>query len=126
MKQKILIAGSRYFTDYDVAKAYIDHCLSNMEDTSSFILLSGGCRGADRLGERYAEEHGWEIRHFLPDWERYGRSAGPRRNQAMVEEADYVICFWDGGRGTKSTITYAERLQKPLRIKRLPPPSNTP
>ena len=121
MTTKILVAGSRYFDDYEVAKAYIDMCLSDLNDGRSFTLISGGCRGADRLGERYAREHGWEIEQHLPDWDQYGRSAGPRRNQTMVEVADYVICFWDGGRGTKSTIAYAKRMKKPLRVKQLPP-----
>ena len=116
MAKKILVAGSRSYTNYEEARAYIDECLSSLGNHTIDTLLSGGCRGADCLGERYAEEQGWLVERYFPDWKRYGRGAGPKRNQDMVKAADYVICFWDGGAGTKSTIRYAQNMGKPLFI----------
>lgn len=38
-----------------------------------------------------------------------------RRNQYMVNMADYVVAFWDGSKGgTGSTVAYAESLEKPV------------
>ena len=116
--KRVVVAGSRDFSDYKLAKQYIDHCISNIQKENEIVIVSGGARGADSLGEQYAEENGFNIERYLPDWDKYGRSAGVRRNKTMVEVSDYVICFWDGlSRGTKSTIDYARQLKKPLKVK---------
>lgn len=120
MKKYLLVAGCRNFYDYDTAKKFIDACVANIRKEYKIVIVSGGAAGADALGERYAEEHGFAIKKYLPNWEKYGRSAGPRRNREMVERADYVICFWDGkSRGTKSTIDFATEANKPLRVKHI-------
>ena len=114
----VLIAGSRDFEDYRTAKKYIDFCLNNIRKQYKIIIISGGAKGADKLGERYAHENRMKCIYYYPDWERYGKSAGPRRNSEMVKKADYVICFWDGkSKGTFSMIQEAKKLNKPLRIK---------
>ena len=49
-------------------------------------------------------------RDFPPDWRRYGRGAGLRRNQEMAEEADALAAFWDGSSsGTGHMIQSARR-----------------
>ena len=117
-EKRVLIAGSRSFTDYNKAKEYIDFCISNIRKENKIIIVSGGARGADLLGERYAMENGFKIERYLPDWETYGRSAGVRRNKIMVEASDYVICFWNGAsKGTKSTVDFSRKLNRPLKIK---------
>lgn len=117
-KKYVLIAGCRDFNDYKIAKKYIDYYISNIREKYKITIISGGALGADSLGERYARENRVKIKRFLPDWEKYGRSAGPRRNKLMVETADYVICFWDGkSPGTRSTVNYTKSAGKPLRIK---------
>ena len=118
MIKRVIIAGCRYYNNYEEAKAFIDFCLSNIRKKNEIVILSGGARGADAIGERYAEENGFSIEKYPADWEKYGRSAGPRRNEKMAEISDYVICFWDGkSRGTKSMIEYAKKYNKPLKIK---------
>ena len=53
------------------------------------------------------------MKKYLPDWERYGKSAGPLRNKIMVDKADFIICFWNGkSRGTASTVRYASKDRK--------------
>lgn len=91
-----------------------------MREEYTLIFVSGGCRGADMLGERYAMENGFEIERIPADWKRYGRAAGPKRNRVMADISDLVICFWDcESRGTKSMIDYAVDKNKPIRIKRI-------
>ncbi len=120
MVKRIVVAGCRDFENYDIAKEYIDFCISEIKNNHTVIFVSGGCRGADRLGERYAQENGYEVELHSADWKKYGRSAGPKRNKEMAEIADYVICFWNGkSKGTKSMIDYAKGLNKPVRIKKI-------
>ncbi len=118
--KRVVIAGCRDYDDYEEAKEYIDFCLSNIRKENNIIIVSGGASGADAIGERYADENGFEVEEHPADWEKYGRSAGPRRNREMAQVADYVICFWDGeSRGTKSMIECAQQYGKPLKIKKI-------
>ena len=118
MIKRVAIAGCRDYTDYAQAKAYIDFCLSRIGQQYTIVIVSGGCRGADMLGERYARENGLSVERYPAQWDKYGRSAGPVRNREMARRADYVICFWDGkSRGTQSMIRYARQLGKPVMVK---------
>lgn len=117
--KRVVIAGGRDYKNFDEAKRYIDACLSKIRKKSNIIIVSGGARGADTIGEHYAKENGFKVEKYPADWKRYGRSAGPRRNKQMAEVSDYVICFWDEkSKGTKTMIDYAIKYDKPLKIKR--------
>ena len=49
--------------------------------------------------------------------DKYGKSAGPRRNQQMVVDCDYCILFWDGkSRGTKNDIDLCKKYNKPYKL----------
>jgi len=116
--KRIVVAGSRNYENYDEAKEYIRSCLSQQDDGDVLIFVSGGCKGADMLGERYAKEFGYPIERYPAQWEQFGKAAGVKRNKKMAEISDFVICFWDGeSRGTKSLIVCAEKLGKPVHIK---------
>ena len=118
--KRVVIAGCSDYTNYDELKEYVDMCLSNIREENEIIIVSGGAKGADSLGEQYANENGFEVELHLADWDKYGRGAGPRRNKEMAEVSDFVICFWDGkSRGTKSMIEYAKQLNKPVRVKQI-------
>ena len=118
--KRIVVAGCRDYTDYAQASEFIDMCISSVKDKYTPVFVSGTCRGADKLGERYARERGYEVEKYPADWDKYGAAAGPIRNRKMAEIADYVICFWDGNsRGTASMIRYAREMGKEIRIKRV-------
>ena len=112
---RVIIAGSRDYINYAQAKQCIDDDLKDIN--GEITVLSGGCRGADKLGERYATEHHFAIETYLPDWKRYGKAAGPQRNRKMVDSCDSIICFWDGkSSGTKSLLSYAKKHEKPIHL----------
>lgn len=114
---KVIIAGCRDYEDYNTVKAYADRMLSNITD--EIQIVSGGASGADALGERYAKEKGYSIKRFPADWNKYGRSAGPKRNRQMAQYADALIAFWDGvSRGTKNMIDEANAGGLLVRVKR--------
>lgn len=118
MIKRIAVVGCRDYENYSEAKPYIDFCIDRIKRKYTLIFVSGGCRGADRLGERYAVENGYMLERYPAEWRKYGSAAGPLRNQKMAQVSDYVICFWDGkSHGTKSMIEYAAQFQKPIRIK---------
>lgn len=118
--KRIVIGGCRTFTDYDVFKEYLDGFFLNLRQNHQIVILSGHCRGVDAMAEKYAKENGFSLEIHPAEWEKYGRAAGPKRNEKMVLLADCVIAFWDGkSRGTKSLISFAEDRQKPMQIKNI-------
>ena len=112
----IIVAGGRDYSDYNTLKKHLDHLLSEKSKTHNIVIVSGTCRGADKLGERYAMEHGYKILRFFPDWSQ-GKKAGPDRNREMAKVANACVVCWDGvSRGSKSMIDIAKKNGIPLRI----------
>ena len=75
---KIAVIGSRSFNDYDLVKKE----LASFQDIAE--IVSGGASGADTLAARYARENGIRLTEFYPEWEKFGRPAGPKRNATIV------------------------------------------
>lgn len=115
---KVIIAGGRDFKDYTRLFERVSFYLyeKTFED-KPIVIVSGGAKGADSLGEKYAIEKNYKIVQFLPDWENNGKSAGHIRNREMGDFADYLIAFWDGkSLGTKGMIDYANYIGIPVRV----------
>ena len=112
----IIIAGCRDFNDYSVMEKEVMDFIGKYIGKIEIEIISGGATGADALGERFAKEHGLPLKVVHADWKKYGRSAGPRRNEQMARMAGTLIAFWDGkSRGTKNMIDTAKKLG--LRVK---------
>ena len=111
---RVIIAGSRGFADYAFLRQKMDYLLS--ETPGGITIVSGGARGADSMGERYAGERGYEVARYPAEWEKYGKSAGYRRNAVMAANADALVAFWDGkSPGTRHMINLA--MEKGLKIR---------
>ena len=118
MTFKVIVAGSREFTDYDLLKAKCNAILHNKSDIE---IVSGGARGPDSLGERYARENGLKLKLFPADWNSLGKAAGHYRNTEMAAYADALICFWDGtSRGSLDMINKAKVNGLLVRVVRVP------
>ena len=54
---------------------------------------------------------------FLPEYDKYGRSAPLKRNLRIIDYADIVLAFWDGSsRGTKFVIDNCKKKNKKVKI----------
>lgn len=94
-------------------------------------IVSGGARGADRVGEFVAQFYNIPVKRFIPDWDTLGKRAGYVRNAEMAEYvmSDYndgeqnsilqrgaLLAFWDKkSKGTGHMINIAK--QKGLIVK---------
>lgn len=114
---RVIIAGGRHFDDYPLLKKTCDRYLSKKSETATILIVSGTCKGADLLGERYAKENGYDVIPFKPNWDTFGYGAGPVRNREMAANADALIAFHDGkSRGTKNMIEEAEKRKLLVRV----------
>lgn len=112
---RVFIAGSRSFTDFDLLCAKCDFYLQNKK-TSDISIISGGAKGADALARKYAEIRGFKFIEYLADWS-IGKKAGILRNIEMADNADAVICFYDGkSKGTSNMIYNAKKRNLLLRV----------
>lgn len=111
---KVVVAGSRNFEDYSRLLAELDKYL---EGKTNVTIISGTANGADKMGEKYAAEHGLKIEQFPAEWDKYHQGAGLIRNKEMVHNADAVVAFWDNeSAGTKHIIEYARQKSVPCKI----------
>lgn len=117
-KIRIIIAGSRSFDNYDKLCKEVDEFISmqmffaglGAYKSKEVEIVSGGARGADKLGERYAKEHNLRLKIFPADWDKYGKRAGYIRNTEMAEYANCLIAFYDGkSKGTAHMIDLAPK-----------------
>lgn len=103
---KTIIAGGRDIHDYQLVLDAINECQFPIS-----TVISGGAKGVDSLGEKYAFEMNLPLQLFYPDWDTHGRAAGPIRNRKMAENAEALIAIWDGkSRGTRNMIETARKL----------------
>lgn len=117
---RVCVAGGRDFDNYPALKSALEALLAARpaeEGAARLVIVSGGSTGADRLGERFAREHGLEHEVYPAEWSVHGRSAGPIRNAEMARISDELAAFWDGrSRGTRHMIGQMRRLGKPCAV----------
>ena len=133
---KAIICGSRNFCNYTFLDEKCREVFGSISNTVMFgdyekditiiEIISGGAKGADELGERFAFNNSIEIKKFPAQWDRYGKQAGMLRNTEMINyaarkehEDDYgmSIAFWDGeSKGTKQAIDYAKRMKLDVKV----------
>ena len=114
MENRIIVAGSRTFTGYNLVKKALEQYICEHK-ADKIIIVSGTANGADKLGERFAEENSIELHRFPANWNFYGKRAGYVRNTQMLDFAKkasgeaVLMAFWDGhSHGTKNMIDIAK------------------
>lgn len=106
---RLLITGSRDWTDeLAIMQAISDVAIP----PEAWTLVSGACpTGADRIAEQFAEGLGMTLELHPAEWEKYGKRAGFKRNDEMVDlGADICLAFIKNrSKGATHTAHFAER-----------------
>lgn len=117
---KLIIAGGRDFSNYELLKYEVKKFIvEEIKTRKNLEIISGTANGADKFGERFAEEFEIQVKKFPANWNRDGKAAGPIRNEEMAKYAagQFCICFWDGtSRGTKNMIENCRKYNINFRI----------
>jgi len=147
----LLITGSRNM-NRQIVEEVLDRFMSHMspliippveDDGEEFLfvkpaLFHGDAKGVDRIAadifekaECWVDKHsihvGYQVYAFPADWDKHGRSAGPKRNQAMADDwfmgidakHRFFLGIWDGSsRGTKHMVDYVTSLGVPAKSSR--------
>lgn len=81
--------------------------------TENPVIISGGAKGTDTQAKRAAEKMGWDYIEYLPEYEKYGKPAPVIRNKKIIDQAEYIIAYWDGeSKGTTQAVEYAKKKGK--------------
>lgn len=114
----LAVVGSRTLKDYQLVSTEIKNLVGENRDIPNLhYIISGGAAGADTLAELYAKENGVKMKILKPDWQKYGKKAGILRNKDIVENANFLLAFWDGkSPGTKHIIAYAKIKNLPVKV----------
>ena len=114
---RVLFCGDREWQDDDLIRWRLE--LYNPDyDT----IVHGAARGADRIAGKIAKEMGFNVEAYPANWNRYGKSAGPRRNKQMLDSGIHKVeAFHDdieNSKGTKNMVIIARRAKKEVIINR--------
>lgn len=112
---KYAISGSRDFPNKDLVIAVIFPLyVNNAEFLVGYDPETKQPRGVDRwvyefLSNNLGSQLGlFCVTTYPAAWGTEGKSAGIKRNIRMIDDADRVICFWDGqSPGTRHAMRYA-------------------
>lgn len=115
---RVIVAGSRSFNDYALMKRSLDRIFSNIK--TPIEIVSGTAGGADKLGERYADENGYLVKIFVPEWTKHQRKAGPIRNEEMAKyvapDGGCIVFIVNDSSGSKHMIKMGRKYKLKLRI----------
>lgn len=118
---RILVTGSREWTDVRAIQEAMATYIRRQPTVERIVLVHGGARGADSIADNVWRI--WMLNTALAtpeihraDWDRYGKSAGHRRNAEMIAAgADVVLAFPLGASpGTRGCIALAEKAGVPV------------
>lgn len=104
---KVLVCGGRDFTHYEDVGRVLDRLNA---DRPIRMVIHGNARGADSCASVWAIRQRRKGVFNVPvpaQWSKFGKAAGPKRNQKMLGmKPDLVIAF-PGGRGTADMVRRA-------------------
>lgn len=123
---KLIIAGSRSITDYNILFKAMSHYCIRVDQIER--ILSGGAPGVDSLAEIFAKDNAIPFDLYKADWknldapnaiirtnrygEEYNKRAGLDRNELMAQNGDVLLAIWDGeSTGTKHMIQCMQKLE---------------
>lgn len=119
---RVAVVGSRSFDDYGRLCQFLETYFFRYHETrpNEWLIsqvISGGAQGADHLAERFAKDEKIELVVFPAEWDKYGRSAGPRRNDDIVKACDVAVIFWDlKSPGSKDILNKVLKAGKPAMV----------
>ena len=104
---RALVCGGRDYANVEKLYSVLDAW-----EPAITTLIHGGATGADAIAAQWARERGIPQQAYLADWKTYGRSAGPRRNQQMLDEGTPDVIFAFPTQSSRGTWDMVARAQK--------------
>ena len=86
-------------------------------DFSPTLIISGGARGVDWMGEWWAQQRGVLVKVYPANWSKNGKAAGYIRNEEMAKVCDAVVVIWDGeSKGSEHMIDLGHKYNRIVKV----------
>jgi len=103
-----VVAGSRSHRLSPLGQSALREILT---ENKSLIVFTGAASGIDTSTKEYVESQGFLTIDFPANWDKYGKAAGPKRNEKMVKYASRdpsaIWVGFYGGSGTANCKRFA-------------------
>jgi hypothetical protein len=112
MAKRVLVCGGRAND-----RAYVNKKLTQYvnENGPIAVLIHGAGGNTDLEAKNWACQNGVKMEEYPAEWKVYGKSAGPIRNQYMLENGKpEVVLAFAGGRGTADMKERARKAGVPI------------
>ncbi len=118
---RVLVTGGRDYLDIRRIFAGLDMLQARLPGGITEII-EGGAGGADIRARWWAERERIKVTTVEAEWTRFGRSAGPRRNEIMAQMRPDVVMICPGNDGTADMEARAKehQLQRVYLVKMVP------
>lgn len=101
---RVIVTGGREYSD--VATVLSEIVRVGMDDMHA-VIVHGAAPGADTLARFIAEDLGLVTEAHPANWDKWGKAAGPIRNQEMVDLGADLVPAFPGGPGTRDCVRRA-------------------
>ena len=108
---KVLVCGGRDYNEFQYGYNVLDK-IHEIDGIS--MIIHGDARGADTIGKHWAFTNQIPYLSVPAEWNRYGKSAGYKRNSKMLEFKPDVVVAFPGGKGTEMMCDLAENNDIPV------------
>lgn len=112
---RVLVCGDRNWEDHWIIMRVLRGIYEGARDWMwPLVVVHGAAPGADSMANACAGDIGAVVEPYPAEWDKYGRAAGPRRNQQMLDEGkpDVVLAFHDNLAESKGTGDMVRRAKK--------------
>lgn len=113
----VLICGSRNISPDDSVAKFLEYAKSIYKN---LVIIHGAAKGVDTCADNNAKKLNIKTEPHPADWDKYGKGAGPRRNQEMLNrKPKLVVAFHEDpnlGKGTKDMVERAKKAGIPTMI----------
>jgi hypothetical protein len=104
----VLVCGDRNWKDAETIRRVLEVF---PHDT---VIVEGGARGADKIAGAIALDLHFTVIEVRAEWDRYGKGAGPKRNEQMLkiiqaEKDKMVIAFHPDLKRSKGTANMVQK-----------------
>ena len=107
---RVLVCGGRDFADKALLEATLDKVHAKYGD--ALVIIHGAAKGADLMAEDWAKARQVPYVGVPAQWDKHGKSAGPKRNKRMRDTMDPMACIaFAGGSGTRNMISLMEEVR---------------
>ena len=95
---RVIVCGGRNYQNYERVCEVLD-------GYDIRHLWHGNASGADKLAGAWgARKPGVSVHAVAAEWGKYGRKAGPIRNQVMLDRSPDLVIAFPGGSGTADMV----------------------